>query len=83
MQLRISTSLLVYLLILNLLSSGKVEGFSNGVNHMYSADKDGVVIGNNRKVQVLDVALDYDYAGPNPKHDPRGKKPGGGGNKNP
>lgn len=36
---------------------------------------------NSRKLLALDAVLDYDYAGPNPKHDPRGKK--GGGGKNP
>ncbi|KAL3524426.1 hypothetical protein ACH5RR_017260 [Cinchona calisaya] len=82
MHLRISSSILLFLLLLNLLASAKVEGFSNGMNHTYSLDKDGI-LRNNRKVMVVDAVLDYDYAGPNPKHDQRGKKSGGGGNKNP
>ncbi|KAL7147325.1 hypothetical protein ABFS83_06G099800 [Erythranthe nasuta] len=37
-----------------------------------------------RKLMGFEALLDYDYAGPNPKHDPRGKKGGGGGgSKNP
>lgn len=37
---------------------------------------------NSRKLLELNAVLDYDYAGPNPKHEPRGKK-GGGGTRNP
>lgn len=50
--------------------------------YAFLSPKDGV-LRNNRKVLVLDTVLDYDYAGPNPKHDPRGRKPGGSGNRNP
>ncbi|KAL8534582.1 hypothetical protein ACS0TY_010557 [Phlomoides rotata] len=38
--------------------------------------------GNSRKLMGFNAVLDYDYAGPNPKHEqPRGKK--GGGTKTP
>lgn len=37
--------------------------------------------GNGRKMVELEAVLDYDYAGPNTKHDPRGRK--GGNGKNP
>lgn len=40
----------------------------------------GRVQASSRKFLGLDVMLDYDYAGANPKHDPRGKRGGGGGN---
>lgn len=43
--------------------------------------KDGVGI-NSRKLLSHDEVLDYDDAGANTKHDPRGKR-GGGGGKNP
>ncbi|CAI9778899.1 unnamed protein product [Fraxinus pennsylvanica] len=37
---------------------------------------------NPRKLLKVDATLDYDYAGPNPKHDSRGRS-GGNGGKNP
>ena len=36
--------------------------------------KSGVPM-NSRKLLVVDTVLDYDYTGPNPKHDPRKGKP--------
>lgn len=32
---------------------------------------------------VPEAVLDYDDAGPNRRHDPRGRKPGNGGDRNP
>ncbi|EYU25249.1 hypothetical protein MIMGU_mgv1a016716mg [Erythranthe guttata] len=45
----------------------------------------GEVRAKTRKLMGFVQVLDYDYAGPNPKHDPRGKRGGGGGggSKNP
>ncbi|KAG5233698.1 hypothetical protein IMY05_012G0009400 [Salix suchowensis] len=71
------TFLLVSLLLLAPLSSGLVEGFNiEGMNSYPSLRKDV----NTRKL-LLDV-LDYDEAGPNRKHDPKGRL-GAGGSKNP
>ncbi|KAA8533583.1 hypothetical protein F0562_030983 [Nyssa sinensis] len=83
MALKIKTSLLVLLLLHIFLSSGIAEGFSDSMNHIYSVHKDGFPM-NSRKLLVLDRMLDYDYAGPNPKHDPspRKGKPGGGNGRN-
>ncbi|KAA8540059.1 hypothetical protein F0562_026751 [Nyssa sinensis] len=77
MALRINTTLL--LLSLLLLSSGIVEGLGESTNRIYSLHKDGVPV-NSRKLLVFHEVLDYDYAGSNPKHDPRKGKPVGGGN---
>ncbi|KAK9292599.1 hypothetical protein L1049_020573 [Liquidambar formosana] len=61
---------------------GTVEGFKDGMNPNYLLHKDGIQM-NFRKLLLLDAELDYDDAGPNPKHDPRKGKPGIGGAKNP
>lgn len=37
----------------------------------------GSVQAGTRKLLGLDVVLDYDYAGPNPRHEPRGRRGGG------
>ncbi|GFY84056.1 hypothetical protein Acr_03g0008300 [Actinidia rufa] len=60
---------------------GVAEGFSDNANPIHSLHKNGVPM-NSRKLLVVDTVLDYDYTGPNPKHDPRKGKPGNGG-KNP
>uniref|UniRef100_K4C5Y8 Uncharacterized protein n=1 Tax=Solanum lycopersicum TaxID=4081 RepID=K4C5Y8_SOLLC len=68
-------ALILLLLFLIFFSSGHVEG----VNRAYKLHKH--VIGENpRKLLQLDTVLDYDNAGPNTKHDPRGKKGGSSGN---
>ncbi|PSS32985.1 hypothetical protein CEY00_Acc03281 [Actinidia chinensis var. chinensis] len=78
---RIKTSLLLFLLLLIYSYSGVAEGFSDNANPIHSLHKNGVPM-NSRKLLVVDTVLDYDYTGPNPKHDPRKGKPGNGG-KNP
>ncbi|XP_061956021.1 uncharacterized protein LOC133677901 [Populus nigra] len=76
----IKTFLLVSLLLLAPLSSGLVEGFNEGMNSYPSLHKDGIQV-NTRKLLLVDE-LDYDDAGANRRHDPRGR-PGVGGYKNP
>lgn len=39
--------------------------------------------GSRKMVVEIEAMLDYDNAGPNTKHDPKGKKGGGGNGKNP
>ncbi|XP_052197907.1 uncharacterized protein LOC127804874 [Diospyros lotus] len=74
---KIQAPLLVCLLLLiSLLSSGIAEGLNHKVNP-YSLHKDHIQM-NARKLLVHDV-LDYDYTGPNPKHDPKKGRSGGGG----
>ncbi|KAL1824020.1 hypothetical protein DCAR_0312043 [Daucus carota subsp. sativus] len=76
---RIKTSHLIFLLFL-CLSSGMIEGVSNGMNpaSMLHEGRDKM---SSRKLLSHDVVLDYEDPGANPKHDPRGKKGGGGRNK--
>ncbi|WOG90881.1 hypothetical protein DCAR_0310127 [Daucus carota subsp. sativus] len=78
---RIKTSLLVLLVVLSFyLSSGTVDGFSNGAKLINSLRQDGSLRVNlsSRKLLSHDVS-DYDEAGANTKHDPRGRRGGGGG----
>ncbi|KAF5731277.1 hypothetical protein HS088_TW19G00884 [Tripterygium wilfordii] len=78
-SLTIKTFLLVLLLVIPFYS-GMSEGFKDGMNqnhHSLYKDEVGFEI-NSRKLLMLDAMLDYDDAGPNPKHDPR-RKPGTGG----
>ncbi|KAM3233593.1 hypothetical protein BC332_15502 [Capsicum chinense] len=72
-------TLILLLLFLIFVSSGPVEGLAYGVNRTYKLHKH-VIRENPRKLLQLDAVLDYDNAGPNTKHDPRGKKGGGSGN---
>ncbi|GMP24917.1 hypothetical protein CsSME_00002016 [Camellia sinensis var. sinensis] len=83
MVMRINNPLLLFLLLLIyfLLSSGIAQGFRDNKNPIYSLHKDCAKM-NSRKLLVVDAVLDYDYTGPNPKHDQRKGKPGNGG-KNP
>ncbi|XP_047328902.1 uncharacterized protein LOC124932325 [Impatiens glandulifera] len=84
MALNSSTAcLLIFLLLLTYSLSGgmMVEGISGSMNKLHLVNKDGLQV-NSRKLLVHHTILDYDYAGPNPKHDPRKGKPGIGG-KNP
>ncbi|PIN27107.1 hypothetical protein CDL12_00132 [Handroanthus impetiginosus] len=68
---------LVFLFLLFIfLSAGMMEGFGVGMNPLQK----GRIGSNSRKLMGLDSMLDYDYAGPNPKHDPRGRRGGGGKN---
>nr|GMC62916.1 uncharacterized protein LOC108225580 [Ipomoea batatas]GMC64725.1 uncharacterized protein LOC108225580 [Ipomoea batatas] len=85
---RMKPSPLPFLVLLLFLSPGTLEGFRNGVmmNSFYMLHKQNIqnkggVGGNGRKMVELEAVLDYDYAGPNTKHDPRGRK--GGNGKNP
>ncbi|KAH7853346.1 hypothetical protein Vadar_001421 [Vaccinium darrowii] len=74
MAFRIKTSLLLFLfLLISSVSSGKAEGFKDNAEPIYSLRKGSVQM-NLRKLLV--TLLDYDYTGPNPKHDPRRGKPG-------
>ncbi|PHT46153.1 hypothetical protein CQW23_15311 [Capsicum baccatum] len=68
-------TLILLLLFLIFVSSG----LAYGVNRTYKLHKH-VIRENPRKLLQLDAVLDYDNAGPNTKHDPRGKKGGGSGN---
>ncbi|XAR52191.1 hypothetical protein NMG60_11020127 [Bertholletia excelsa] len=68
MAIRIKTSLLVFLVLLICFSSA--EGFNRKVNPIYLIHKDRVQV-NSRRLLVFDAVLDYDYAGANPRHDPR------------
>ncbi|KAJ6340676.1 hypothetical protein OIU77_008436 [Salix suchowensis] len=77
----IKTFLLFSLLLLApLLSSGFVEAFKEGMTPHHSFVKDGIQVINTRKLLV--EVLDYDDAGANRRHDPRGRT-GAGGGKNP
>ncbi|CAA2980193.1 Hypothetical predicted protein [Olea europaea subsp. europaea] len=82
MSLRIKISLLVSLfLLLFLLSPGTSQGFGIGVNKvdlLHEGWRPGTlhVHANPRKLLKVDASLDYDYAGPNPKHDSRGRRGG-------
>ncbi|KAH6822183.1 hypothetical protein C2S53_000070 [Perilla frutescens var. hirtella] len=63
------------LLLLMFLSAGLIKGEDDVATSPlhYLIHKVGAK--NSRKLMGLDAAiLDYDYAGPNVKHDPRGKK---------
>ncbi|KAK7317110.1 hypothetical protein RJT34_01073 [Clitoria ternatea] len=76
MALKMIKTFLVLLLILIPLSSGLADGFRET---MYPTDnllyKDGVMKVKSRKLFTHDFVLDYDEAGPNPRHT---KKPGKG-----
>ncbi|KAK4351002.1 hypothetical protein RND71_030315 [Anisodus tanguticus] len=65
---------LLLLLFLIFVSSGTVEGLGNGANHIYKLQKKNGVKEIPRKLMVLDAVLDYDYAGPNSRHDPSRKR---------
>ncbi|XP_004502680.1 uncharacterized protein [Cicer arietinum] len=77
MEHKIKTFLLVILLVFIPfpLSSGLGEGFRENIHPTHHfLYKDGIKM-NSRKLFSHDFVLDYDEAGPNPKHS---KKPGKG-----
>ncbi|KAG5019226.1 hypothetical protein AAZX31_06G125200 [Glycine max] len=75
MALKMNTFLLFLLLILIPLSSCLAEGFRANKHPTHGLlYKDGIKV-NSRKLLVHDFVLDYDEAGPNPRHT---KKPGKG-----
>ncbi|XAR71613.1 hypothetical protein NMG60_11017973 [Bertholletia excelsa] len=76
---RIKISLLVFLFLLVYSSSGIAEGFSDNTNPLYLIHKVATKM-NSRKLMTVSTVLDYDYTGPNTKHDPRKGKGGGGRN---
>ncbi|XP_018824631.1 uncharacterized protein LOC108994016 [Juglans regia] len=88
MALKIKT-LVLLLLILIPLSGRMVEGFKDRMNpNHHSLYKDGnrmimKYYYHSRKLQKLDSLLDYDDAGPNPKHEPNPRKNRPGGSRNP
>ncbi|KAF3672309.1 hypothetical protein FXO37_07574 [Capsicum annuum] len=49
--------------------AGTVEGLGTDVNRIHKFQKKMREIP--RKLMGVDAVLDYDYAGPNPRHDPR------------
>ncbi|KAG5600754.1 hypothetical protein H5410_032124 [Solanum commersonii] len=75
MRPRIKALVLLLLFLIFVSSGDHVEG----VNRTYKLHKH-VMRENPRKLLQLDAVLDYDNAGPNTKHDPRGKKGGSSGN---
>ncbi|KAG6412769.1 hypothetical protein SASPL_125456 [Salvia splendens] len=70
------TKSLAMLLLLMFLSAGAAKG-SNYIktNHLFHKGEMGA---NSRKLLGIDIVLDYDDAGPNVKHDPRGRRGGKG-----
>ncbi|EXC14457.1 hypothetical protein L484_007824 [Morus notabilis] len=68
----IKTFVVIFLLLLMNMSSGRVEGFG-GVKPAFPTNEKGPI--QEKKIRKLIIALnDYGKAEPNPKHD---KKPGG------
>ncbi|XP_057798798.1 uncharacterized protein LOC131014733 [Salvia miltiorrhiza] len=66
---------LAMLLLLIFLSAGLVKGSNHIAMNPPHKGGNGA---NSRKLLGIDIVLDYDYAGPNGKHDPRGRKGGKG-----
>ncbi|KAK6794652.1 hypothetical protein RDI58_008105 [Solanum bulbocastanum] len=70
-----SKAFILFILFLIFVSSGTVEGsLGNGINRIHKSQKRMREIP--RKLMVVDAVLDYDYAGPNPRHDPTRKRGG-------
>ncbi|CAL9116292.1 unnamed protein product [Musa textilis] len=75
-------------LVPTLLKPSKVptENSNNNLNHasLVGSSEDAtypavqVTKVRTRKAALIEFALDYDYGGPNPRHDPRKGKPGRG-----
>ncbi|KAG8381120.1 hypothetical protein BUALT_Bualt06G0089400 [Buddleja alternifolia] len=74
---RIKGSLLILLFLFVFISSGIFEGSDIGANRLVGLLRKGGGGAKSRKLMGFNAVLDYDYAGPNPKHDPRGRKGGG------
>ncbi|KAM3381778.1 putative protein isoform X1 [Capsicum galapagoense] len=64
-----SKAFVLLVLFLIFVSSGTVEGLGTDVNRIHNFQKKMREIP--RKLMGVDAVLDYDYAGPNPRHDPR------------
>ncbi|XP_020222058.1 uncharacterized protein LOC109804637 [Cajanus cajan] len=75
MALKINTILLLLLLILIPISSGLAEGFRENMHPTRGLLYKGGIKVKSRKLFGHDFVLDYDEAGPNPRHT---KKPGKG-----
>ncbi|XP_059306816.1 uncharacterized protein LOC132058283 [Lycium ferocissimum] len=69
-----SKAFLLLVLFFIFVSSGTVEGLGNGANRIYKLQKKNGLREIPRKLMMLDPVLDYDYAGPNPRHDPGRKR---------
>ncbi|GAB4826182.1 hypothetical protein Ancab_009047 [Ancistrocladus abbreviatus] len=74
-------SILLLLLLLISSSSGICKGLNEGMSKLRFLIKEAKQINSRKLLDADTLQLDYDYAGPNPKHDPRKGK--GGGNRNP
>ncbi|KAL1553129.1 hypothetical protein AAHA92_13842 [Salvia divinorum] len=70
------TKSLAMLLLLMFLSAGAVKGSDDTTTnpHLHK----GEMGANSRKLLGIDIVLDYDDAGPNVKHDPKGRRGGKG-----
>ncbi|XP_055827923.1 uncharacterized protein LOC129896121 isoform X2 [Solanum dulcamara] len=72
-----SKAFILLVLFLIFVSSGTVEGsLGNGVNRIHKFHKVLEMREVPRKLMAVDAMLDYDYAGPNPRHDPTRKRGG-------
>ncbi|KAL1550675.1 hypothetical protein AAHA92_18609 [Salvia divinorum] len=79
------SSVLCLVLVIMLFNAGTIEcsaTATGGTTNTFLSPHKAGVHAHSRKLLEFDVVLDYDKAGPNPKHEPRGKK-GGGGARNP
>ncbi|KAL3651316.1 hypothetical protein CASFOL_004318 [Castilleja foliolosa] len=78
---KIKNFLLVFILLVICLCAGTIGSSGIGLKPFVSEYKRGKVHANSRKLLEMEGVKDYDYAGPNPKHDiSKGRK---GGGKNP
>ncbi|XP_051142549.1 uncharacterized protein LOC127259331 [Andrographis paniculata] len=66
-----------FLVIFIFLSAGMVKSSGDRMHPLNSLDEGGVQA-YSRKLLGFDAVLDYDYAGANPKHNPKGRRGGGG-----
>ncbi|CAN4089533.1 unnamed protein product [Withania somnifera] len=65
--------LLLVLFLIFVYSGTTVEDLGNGVNRIHKFQKKVSEI---PRMMVVHGVLDYDYAGPNPRHDPTRKRGG-------
>ncbi|XP_073115038.1 uncharacterized protein [Elaeis guineensis] len=73
--------MLICLILLFETFSSQVRSIDDGIKPGYLVSK-GPNLEMHARKALGEITLDYDYGGPNPKHDPRKGKPGNGG-KNP